>query len=165
MACAVARRAVGVDVEPLDRGGTILDLAATVLSGCERRALDALPPPERADRALSHWTLREAYLKARGTGLSLPLQELTFQLDPGVIAVRFGAALDDEPARWRFRLLDHARHRVAVATEGPVRLRAWEVVPCSAEADIELSVDEPAATATGDQACSADAKKERSSAV
>jgi hypothetical protein len=82
-----------------------------------------------------------------------------------VVTARFGAALDDDPARWSFRLLDHARHRVAVAMEGSARLRAWEVTPCSAEADVELAVDEPAAAAPGDQACSPDAKKERSSAV
>ncbi len=143
VACAVARVRVGVDLEPHDRGGTILSLAQRVLSPAERRALDALPEAERADRALSLWTLKEAYLKARGAGLSLPLQELEFT--PGVkgVSAAFGPSLRDRPDRWSFRLLDHAAHRLALATEGPARLQAFEVVPLSGEPEVALPATDP----------------------
>lgn len=130
VACAVSRRAVGVDVEPLDHAGTVLSLAEVVLSDRERAALDALPPARRAVRALVTWTLKEAYLKARGAGLALPLQEVEFTIrDSGAVTATFGRPVDDLPERWTFRLLEHAGHSVAVVAEGAVRLRAREVVP------------------------------------
>ncbi len=64
---------VGVDVEPFSRAEEIVPLAPQVFSLAERAQLDALPVTDRPDRALSLWTLKEAYIKARGMGLSLPL--------------------------------------------------------------------------------------------
>jgi 4'-phosphopantetheinyl transferase len=144
VACAVARVAVGVDLEPQERAGTILSLADRVLSAAERRALSALPEAQRPDRALSLWTLKEAYLKARGAGLSLPLQELEFTIEGPSVSAAFGPALADRPERWSFRLLDHAGHRLALVTEGPARLHAWEVVPLSGAPDLPVPAGDPA---------------------
>ncbi len=140
VACAVARVRVGVDLEPYERGGTIVSLASRVFSPAERKALDALPEPDRADHALSLWTLKEAYLKARGAGLSLPLQQLEFTVGGASVTAAFGPALRDRPARWSFRVCDHAGHRLAVATEGPARLQAWEVVPLSGAPDLPVAI-------------------------
>jgi len=144
VACAVARGAVGVDVEPADRGEAILALADAVLSEAERRALEALPEARRPGRALALWTLKEAYLKAIGAGLALPPKQVGFAIDArGGLTATFGPALRDRPERWAFRLLDHAGHRVAVAAEGPVRLRAFEAVPLSPEAEVPVAVEAP----------------------
>ena len=67
-----------MDVESFSRAEEIVPLAPRVFSAAERAQLDALPAAERPDRALSLWTLKEAYIKARGMGLSLPLQEISF---------------------------------------------------------------------------------------
>ena len=109
---------VGVDVESFTRAGEILPLAARVFSEAERAQLDALSAAARPDRALSLWTLKEAYIKARGMGLSLPLREISFLFD-GPQAIRFEAApeVDDNPARWRFCQFDRAGHRIALAVE------------------------------------------------
>jgi 4'-phosphopantetheinyl transferase len=128
--CAVALHEVGLDLEPHPRAVRILRLAARVFSAEERRALADLPEAARAGRALALWTLKEAYLKARGTGISLPLQELTFSpASPVEIALALGTSIQDDPARWHFRLLEHGGHGVAVAVDAPVLLRAWETVP------------------------------------
>jgi 4'-phosphopantetheinyl transferase len=141
--CAVARGPVGVDLEPHHRGDTILELAARVLSAAERLALEGLPAALRPDRALSLWTLKEAYLKARGTGLTLPLQELEFNIaGPGAVTATFGPALGDRPERWAFGLLDHAGHRLAVGAARPARLSVYEVVPLSAGAEVPVAVVE-----------------------
>ena len=109
---------VGVDVESFTRAGEILPLSARVFSEAERAQLDVLSAAARPDRALSLWTLKEAYIKARGMGLSLSLREISFLFD-GPKAIRFAAApeVDDNPARWRFRQFDHAGHRIALAVE------------------------------------------------
>jgi 4'-phosphopantetheinyl transferase len=146
VACAVSRRAVGVDVEPLEHAGAVLGLAEVVLSDRERRTLDALPPARRALRALVTWTLKEAYLKARGAGLGLPLQEVEFTIrDSGAVTATFGRRVADLPERWTFHLLEHAGHSVAVAAEGAVRVRAREVVPlASGQETLVVSDDAPA---------------------
>jgi 4'-phosphopantetheinyl transferase len=69
----VAReRNVGVDIELIDPELVEDDAAKRFLSPPERAALDALPLAARADMLFRFWTLKEAYLKARGTGLAIP---------------------------------------------------------------------------------------------
>jgi 4'-phosphopantetheinyl transferase len=68
VACAIARVAVGIDVEPVTR---VLDaeVAKIILSSKERAALESLPPTTRQHRLLQLWTFKEASLKALGKGL------------------------------------------------------------------------------------------------
>ena len=112
---------VGVDVEPIERAGAIAKLAGHVFSPAERAQLETLGDAERLDRALSLWTLKEAYIKSRGMGLALPLDGFSF-LFRGAEGVRLevDAALEDEAGRWRFCQLDHAGHRMAVMVEWPL---------------------------------------------
>jgi 4'-phosphopantetheinyl transferase len=123
---------VGVDVESLARAEEIVPLAPRVFSTAERAQLDALPAIARPDHALSLWTLKEAYIKARGMGLSLPLDGISFLFD-GEQAMRFEVApsVDDDSGRWRFCRFDHDGHRVALAVEanaaGPLEI--FEVRP------------------------------------
>ncbi|MGD0741290.1 MAG: 4'-phosphopantetheinyl transferase superfamily protein [Terracidiphilus sp.] len=135
-AAALEGPEVGVDVESLARADEIVPLAARVFSAAERARLEALPAAERPDRALLLWTLKEAYVKARGMGLSLPLQEISFLFD-GPQAIRFEVApgVDDDPGRWRFCRFDHAGHRIALAVEAAaapepeIALEIFEVRP------------------------------------
>lgn len=118
VACAVTEGvAIGVDLEPIDRRATILDLARSVFAPDEQRALFGLPTRAREDRALTLWTLKESYIKARGMGLSLPLEGFAFHFDEPDPDPRiaFAPAIDDDPERWRFRTLDVEGHRLALA--------------------------------------------------
>jgi 4'-phosphopantetheinyl transferase len=137
VACAVALdREVGVDAERLDRPVACMELARRAFSGEERTLLESLPEKERRERFLDLWTLREAYVKARGTGmLRVTGEALTFRVDPGAEpAVTFGPGCPDDPARWRFfRVRPGEAHCCAVAARGPrpsdLALRVREVVP------------------------------------
>ncbi len=116
--CLVAEGAeVGVDVEPLERSEQILKLAPQVFSAAEQAQLWALEGAEKLDRALSLWTLKESYIKARGMGLALPLDKFSFLFEPDNIRLEMDASLGDRPERWRFCHLDHAGHRIAVMVE------------------------------------------------
>lgn len=128
--CAVGKDLeLGVDAEPLSSAPAILGLMSRVCSPPEIAALEALPEPQRADRALSLWTLKEAYAKARGTGLSLPLRSVSFELGSPDIVLREDATARDAH-RFRFQLLDVEGHRLAVARGGEVaRLSVWRAVP------------------------------------
>jgi 4'-phosphopantetheinyl transferase len=126
--CLVSQGAeVGVDVEPYERAQKIAELAPNVFSPRELAQLAALSGPERADRALSLWTLKEAYIKARGLGLSLPLDRFSF-LFGGAEGIHLAPSLGDEAARWRFCLLEHAGHRMALMAEQAAapEVQIWE---------------------------------------
>lgn len=128
--CLIACGAqVGIDAEPYARAAEILPLAPDVFSPGEQAQLHALPAEARPDRALSLWTLKEAYIKARGLGLSLPLARFSFLFGgvPG-IHLEIDPALGDTPGRWRFRLLDYAGHRIALMAALPAApaLQLWE---------------------------------------
>lgn len=131
--CLIAReREVGVDAEAEKRAPELLELAGEVFSAQERAQLDALAPGERPRRALDLWTLKEAYTKARGMGLSLPLKQISFLFDrDGGVRLELDPALHDQAARWRFCLLRHAAHQIAIVaacTNAP-ELDLWEVRP------------------------------------
>jgi 4'-phosphopantetheinyl transferase len=138
---------VGVDVEALSRAEEIVPLAPRVFSPAERAQLDALPAALRPKRALMLWTLKEAYIKARGMGLSLPLQKISFLFDDDSEAIRFAveAGVDDDPARWRFCRFDHGGHGIALAVEATAACEPefWQARP-PVGAPTRLLLDAPA---------------------
>lgn len=123
---------VGVDVEPCERAEWIAKLAPEVFSASELAQLEALPDEEKPNRALSLWTLKEAYIKARGMGLQLPLAKFSF-LFGGTEGIRLelDPSIGDEPERWRFCLLERTGHRIAIMVERTVNpaLQLWEAHP------------------------------------
>ena len=139
--CLVALdREVGVDAESLDRSSDIALLARRCLSAAEQQALWALPESAQARRFLIHWTLKEAYLKARGIGIGLPLAEITLLADddPQCLAgppthFAMGPGVEDEPARWQVLrchlTTDHVAAIAVERTAAELALRIQEVVP------------------------------------
>ncbi|HEY5314764.1 MAG TPA: 4'-phosphopantetheinyl transferase superfamily protein [Pirellulales bacterium] len=116
--CAVAwQRDLGVDVEYVDRRSGGPDLAQRFFAAREVDDLLALPPSQQRRVFFDYWTLKEAYIKARGKGLAIPLDKFAFVLrrdEP--IRIECEAELCDEPADWQFEQFDlSARHRVALA--------------------------------------------------
>ena len=134
IACAVTiGREVGVDVEHIGRRLTH-DVAGRFFAPREVDDLKALPPDDQPRRFFDYWTLKEAYIKARGFGLALPLGDFAFTLSPpSPPTITFEPALDDDPATWQFFQdwpTPHHRLGLAVRREGadlPVRIRS--VVP------------------------------------
>jgi len=77
---------------------------------------------KRLDRALSHWTFKEAYIKARGLGLALPLDKVSFLFNSEEdIRLEIDPAIRDLPKNWRFFPADHASHRIAAVLERAIR--------------------------------------------
>jgi 4'-phosphopantetheinyl transferase len=132
-AVSIAHELVGVDVERIDRKLEVLELGERYFSPSEFRALQALPSPEQPRRFLAIWTLKESYIKARGVGLSQPLDQFSFLLDKDEIGVTFDQKLPDDAARWRFALMDAPPHHIiAVGADtggAPLSLRAAHIVP------------------------------------
>jgi 4'-phosphopantetheinyl transferase len=117
VACAVARGAeVGVDVERGARLRDPLAVAERFFAPAEAAALAALDEPERRERFLDAWVLKEALLKARGLGIAGALREVVVTLDAPRPAVALGPGLADDARRWQVELLrPTAEHRLGVA--------------------------------------------------
>jgi 4'-phosphopantetheinyl transferase len=131
--CLIAQKIeVGVDAEPFDRAAKIAEVGGEVFSSLEITQLEALRGREQLDCALSLWTLKESYIKARGIGLSLPLQEFSFLLGGSEgVQLKVDPRLDDNAGRWRFCLLNQAKHRIALAVEHMhnSQIQRWEARP------------------------------------
>jgi 4'-phosphopantetheinyl transferase len=114
--CALAcEREVGVDVEDLTRPPIDQKMVRRYCAPDEIADIDAQGANWR-DRFLTYWTLKEAYLKARGVGISVPLGEISFSLRPDGIGMRFLGSLEGTPGDWTFHLARPTdRHVMAVA--------------------------------------------------
>lgn len=130
VALAVARgHRVGVDVEDARR---IVrhDVAGHHFAPAEVADLRALPADAQPRGFFEYWTLKEAYIKARGMGLAIPLDAFAFVLaPPAPPVITFVDGFDDDATRWQFRQAwPTPDHRLGLAIErtGPdldVRLR------------------------------------------
>lgn len=103
IACAVGDAPeLGLDVEDTRRKLDLDAVARVSFSPRELAGFDALTGAARRARFFALWTLKEAYLKARGAGLTLPLDGFTISgLDEGAPSIGFEPWFDDSPERWR----------------------------------------------------------------
>ncbi|MBZ9674331.1 4'-phosphopantetheinyl transferase superfamily protein [Mesorhizobium sp. ES1-1] len=120
--CAVGPvEEIGVDVERRDRDVSVDDLAPAALAPAELLRFRLLRHSDRRDFFFTRWTLKEAYVKARGIGLSLPLKELSLDFAGVSPVISFTDAVDDEEDRWRLWSLRPTQdHIVGLAIASPV---------------------------------------------
>ncbi len=131
VACAVSRATpVGIDVEWSGRSRGYEALARRVLAPAEREEVESLGASARTPRFLDYWTLKEAHLKAAGTGLRSSPGALEFRL-LGERGARCLADPEAEAAAWHYlRLRPTPSHHLAVAFAGRDE-PCWEIVsPC-----------------------------------
>jgi 4'-phosphopantetheinyl transferase len=124
---AVARdREVGVDVERIRGDVESLGIAERFFAPGEFERLRHVPSDDANRLFFTLWTSKEAFVKARGTGLSLGLDRFEVELGPDTTVGRI-RRLDEgrEPEDCLIRILslgpDHAG---AVAAEG----QDWQVI-------------------------------------
>lgn len=109
----------GVDVEDVSRQADVLAIGRA-FAPAERSLLESAQGEERRRRFFALWTLKEATLKALGTGLTLSLSECAFQLEPEKPPrVTFGRAVAEDEKDWSFaQFAPDAGHLLAVAVRG-----------------------------------------------
>jgi 4'-phosphopantetheinyl transferase len=107
---------VGVDVEHLDRRALVYDVATRCCSEEELTDIHSQPEEDRQRRFLVYWTLKEAYLKACGLGISVHLPDVAFSLATGEPQLHLRGSLADDGRRWIFGLAQPTlRHLLAAA--------------------------------------------------
>jgi 4'-phosphopantetheinyl transferase len=123
-------RRVGVDAERIRADTNALELAERFFSPPEVQWLRSQPATQHVPSFFTCWTAKEAYIKAQGEGLSLPLSSF------GVLPRSTGSELqldvyaDPQESRrwsmWQVELGPGLRAALAVEGEGcKVRLGQW----------------------------------------
>ncbi len=130
---AVRDRRIGVDVEHAVREiDEMDDIARQNFSARERAAWDTIEGEDRRQAFYLCWTRKEAFIKAVGEGLSMPLDSFDVELRPGVPAALTAIGGDaNEASRWSLTGLDVAPgYAAALCLEGgALPIRTFEDIP------------------------------------
>jgi 4'-phosphopantetheinyl transferase len=112
-------RALGVDVENVVARQLSMGIADRFFSPSEAAELASVAPERRQDRFFEYWTFKESYIKAKGKGLSIPLDQFSFRY-PHERAVRVDMSpeLGDDESRWSFsQFRPTPEHLLAICAE------------------------------------------------
>jgi 4'-phosphopantetheinyl transferase len=114
------RLELGVDVEHMRRNVEIEELSARYFSPAENAVIAALPAQQKRVAFFRCWTQKEAFLKAKGIGVSLPLNQFDVAVAPDQAAGLLNTHYDpSEAQRWSMLELHPAyNYAGAVAIEG-----------------------------------------------
>jgi 4'-phosphopantetheinyl transferase len=119
-------RAIGVDVEQVRSDFELEAIARRFFSAHEQSQLAAVPAEEKPAAFFRCWTRKEAYIKATGDGLSLPLSQFDVSLAAGeqnaLLATRPDAS---EVSRWLLRDVPGGTGFMAAVC---VRGRDWKLI-------------------------------------
>jgi 4'-phosphopantetheinyl transferase len=119
------RREIGVDVEQVRRDFDLEAIARRFFSAHEQKQLAALPEEERFGAFFRCWTRKEAYIKATGEGLSLPLHQFDVSIAAGESDALLATRPDEsEAALWSLREIPSGPGYVAALC---VRGHGWRL--------------------------------------
>jgi len=120
---AVASRELGVDVECIKENFGFEEVAEHFFTAREVAALRALPSHLQRRAFYQCWTCKEAFLKAKGTGLSGELDEVQIVLDGE------SARIDANVPGWSLKEIDvrdgYAAAVVSAGEPAEVRIYRW----------------------------------------
>jgi 4'-phosphopantetheinyl transferase len=122
-------RHIGIDIEYMRSNVAFAGVARHSFSPNEQALFRALPEEIQPQAFYNCWTRKEAYIKARGKGLSIPLHLFDVSLQPGEPATLLSSREDpQEPQRWSMReLLPGPGYAGALAVEGSGwNLSCWQ---------------------------------------
>jgi len=125
----------GVDVEKIRGIDNLKTLSENVFTPFEISRLRKLSESDQKEGFFTFWTLKEAYIKAKGTGLSMPLKSFSFYFDTaGCIRISIAPELQDMPSSWQFASFRPTRsHTIAVALyrkeRSDLRIKFFEAIP------------------------------------
>lgn len=120
-------RELGIDVEFIRAETSYETIAEQFFAPAEVAALRALPLAEQPQAFFNIWTRKEAFIKARGDGLSFPLDGFAVSLDAQLPVALEVYQFPRESKRWKlYHLVPKAQYVGALAAEGePHILRCY----------------------------------------
>jgi 4'-phosphopantetheinyl transferase len=109
LVAVASERKVGVDVERVKKDIPIENISRRFFSSIEIDSILSLPVESQTAAFFSCWTRKEAYLKARGEGLSIPLNQFEVSVSTDEQPILIDTVWDKvESSRWTFRHLTPA---------------------------------------------------------
>lgn len=101
---AIARHEfLGVDIEYGLKPRRVEKIAKRYFSSSEIDGFEGLEKAKIQGRFYDLWSLKEAYIKACGMGLAIPLDHFSFGFQSeNVIEIKFDKQRKDDPALWQF---------------------------------------------------------------
>ena len=126
------QRAVGIDIEHLRADLVDEQVARRFFSQHEVETYLSLPPEIRKEAFFNCWTRKEAYIKAIGEGLSMPLDQFDVSLTPGEPARLIATRPDPAQAlHWNLYALHPGNGYTAalVVNGSPTVLQFWHWTP------------------------------------
>jgi 4'-phosphopantetheinyl transferase len=109
-----AGAATGVDIEQVRERTSLLKIAQRFFSASECEALQAFPEEQRLAAFYRCWTRKEAYIKAKGKGLAIPLAAFEVSLGSTPALLRTLNEADDA-AGWTLWNIDAGPDYAAAA--------------------------------------------------
>ena len=145
MCGCVRKYDIGVDVEDGHRTTrAAFDSLSSYFSAQEIEDLHQLPSDQQKKRFFDYWTLKESYIKARGAGLSIPLDKFSFQFQKNALkGFCIDPELKDDAKNWQFwRIPMDERYQVAVAVNSAnsdFKVSAFKSVPLQSKDPMTLT--------------------------
>lgn len=139
-------RSLGVDVENLAARDISIDFANHYFAPQEVVAIRAVCRDLQQYRLFEYWTFKESYTKARGVGISLPLNLISFRFaDDYSVELVIDREFGDDSTHWQFwQLRPSSEHLLAVCAERldaqPTRLLVRETTPTISERILPLEI-------------------------
>ncbi len=121
---------IGVDLEDIRRN-VDLGIARRFFADTEVEFLNQIPNSEKKKMFFDIWTLKEAYIKAEGKGLAIPLDSFSFNAGESEIKIAFKAPKKN-PSDWQFfRWWPKTNKTVAAAVKAtaPLSLKTFSCIP------------------------------------
>ncbi|MGK0372960.1 MAG: 4'-phosphopantetheinyl transferase [Glaciecola sp.] len=124
---------VGVDVESVDRDIASDKLANYAFSKKEYEQLKQVEAAFFQERFFDFWTFKEAYIKACGMGLSIPLDSFSFifsetNKNMNKVSIKFEKERRDDPKYWKFwQIKPCKKFTVSLALKSNVAKSAYKI--------------------------------------
>lgn len=111
---------LGADIEYQKPGRSFADIAQRFFSEREYASLGGVGDDRVPELFYRAWTLKEAYLKAWGTGLTFPSNRFTITMEPNEDPRLLETQMpDDDPESWTMYRLDRGSYAGALCFDGP----------------------------------------------
>ena len=137
---------LGVDVESTRARRFPPDVAKSYFAPDEAADVTEMSDELQQHRMFEYWTLKESYIKARGMGLSIPLDQFSFARSRGgVVEMTTAPELEDNALNWRFwqlELRDEYLAALCARRAGPAapELVFRDIVPLVSERPLDYDL-------------------------
>jgi 4'-phosphopantetheinyl transferase len=126
-------REIGIDVESVNVARPEMEIVRSCFAPEEIQHMESLPPAQRPTAFVRYWTLKEAYVKACGKGLTISFANIAFVFEP--IRIVFPEEVTADVEDWSFwQARIRPLHVLAVAARGGMH---EQLAVCAREVPLE----------------------------